>query len=1170
MATRRKLKDLSPWPALLLEGQLLTASTVQKVVDQDADHQLPTDYGLHKNMNLRNEIDIRFRLGQTRYQAFVGSKNTQADSVTIGLGETKRFVTDLLHETLSFDDLSPGEIPLAAIAGQGRIPVVVCDPQHKLDERTDALSTTRSQSANTALQDYLNDQEEALWGIACNGHTLRLMRDNESLTRPAYVEFNLQHIFENEDVSSFAALWMLLHRSRFGVADAPVTDCSLERWKEQGTKDGEAIRDDLAKQVTEALKALGSGFLNDNASLRENLTSQGEIDLVDFFNELLRLVYRLIFLMVAEDRNLLHHPNKSTQVARKLYADGYGTQQLREISLQRDARDKYSDRYEALKIVLEALSETDATRRDILGLPALGGLFGAGRSPILEGLVLSNEALLRAVYKLGYFKRDEATTAVNWGQMETEELGSVYESLLELQPQLGPFGKTLQFANEVAEKKGNQRKTTGSYYTPDSLVQALLDTALDPVLERIEKEANSETEAAERMLALTVIDPACGSGHFLLAAARRMATRIARLRHEGTPSLADYRHALREVARGCLYGVDRNPMAVELAQVALWIETIDPGYPLGFFDAQIRCGDSLLGVFDLEVLEDGIPDGAYKALTGDDKEIAKYYKNVNKKYRDNKATEFDFAGGDIGVGLSAKPVVKSFASMFRMPEEELWQVRKKAARYVELRESEEFQKLYHSADLYIGAFLTPKVGEQPTGASAHTIPTTIELYQALAGNPLPQNLSQAVAASRKARAFHWPLEFPHVMEAGGFDVVLGNPPWDLLKIEPSQDKAYFSKIQNFFKLGQFDILNGRRDLYKLFLAILPKLLRKGAEAGLIIPVGWVLEQDSEDLRAMLRKVGSIRKIAYIQNSGKSIFKSVDSRYLFVLLNYSGRIGQTPSVSALIKGDLELRKNVSYYGHNSEGGDTNEIIGIHPSRTDYKGWIDLKHQIAEQNTMRFYLTAEWHASSDKAYAIDCSNDDAIAVGKNSNIHQYNDWYERPSFCVKDSEAKIKSSNKTPMLIGTNARILVRDIVRSDDTVSLIACLTKRKLSSYDTPAVCIRGGESVISRLHGKFLVAYLNSSIGTYMVRPFLDKHLKGYVLAHVPVPNFIATDSHLLVIADKVVEIERLAADREEPVWKTNSGKQLLIDIDELLFEYFSISELTRDLVRSGTHLYS
>ena len=90
------------------------------------------------------------------------------------------------------------------------------------------------------------------------------------------------------------------------------------------------------------------------------------------------------------------------------------------------------------------------------------------------------------------------------------------------------------------------------------------------------------------------------------------------------------------------------------------------------------------------------------------------------------------------------------------------------------------------------------------------------------------------------------------------------------------------------------------------------------------------------------------------------------------------------------------------------------------------------------------------------------------------------------------------------------------------------------------------------------------------MVRPFLDKHLKGYVLAHVPVPNFIATDSHLLVIADKVVEIERLAADREEPVWKTNSGKQLLIDIDELLFEYFSISELTRDLVRSGTHLYS
>ena len=176
------------------------------------------------------------------------------------------------------------------------------------------------------------------------------------------------------------------------------------------------------------------------------------------------------------------------------------------------------------------------------------------------------------------------------------------KSLLELQPQLGDDGKTLNFASEAAEQKGNQRKTTGSYYTPDSLVQALLDTALDPVLDKTEAEAD---DPAEALLKLSVIDPACGSGHFLLAAARRIATRVARIRAEGTPSLADFRHALRDVARCCIHGVDRNPMAVELTKVALWIETVDPGLPLGFFDAQIRCGDSLLGVFDLKVSRRG-------------------------------------------------------------------------------------------------------------------------------------------------------------------------------------------------------------------------------------------------------------------------------------------------------------------------------------------------------------------------------------------------------------------------------------------------------------------------------------------------------------------------------------------------------------------------------------
>src|SRR3546814_6063502 len=177
--------------------------------------------------------------------------------------------------------------------------------------------------------------------------------------------------------------------------------------------------------------------------------------------------------------------------------------------------------------------------------------------------------------------------------------------------------------------------SSGSYYTPDSLVQTLLDSARDPVLDRVGAEAE---DPAAALLSVTVIDPACGSGHFLLAAARCIATRLARARTGGVAAPDDYRHALRDVARACIHGVDRNPMAVELTKVALWIETVEPGRPLGFLDANIRCGDALLGVFDLEALRHGIPDAAYKALTGDDKETARYFARRNASERSEEHT----------------------------------------------------------------------------------------------------------------------------------------------------------------------------------------------------------------------------------------------------------------------------------------------------------------------------------------------------------------------------------------------------------------------------------------------------------------------------------------------------------------------------------------------------
>lgn len=908
---RKPISDMSAWPSLSLEGNLIAPAMIARIDQRDAPEQAPDDYAVRKGLTIREEISTAFRVGQSHFDAFANLEAPSQDA-------TRRFVSGFFKETFGFHDLAPAAAPLAMIASE-RVPVVVVPPSETLDRRSPTLSVDRSRSPAFALQDYLNDTEESLWGVVTNGTHLRLMRDNASLTRPAYIEADLAQIFSTEDIASFAALWLLIHRSRFGASDTPATDCPLERWREAGSREGEAARDRLADQVQIALKVLGSGFLEANPDLSAKLKS-GEVNLTTWFNELLRLVYRLIFLMVAEDRNLLH-PAKSKAEARSLYAEGYSLAALRKQCYRAATWDKHHDRYEGIKIVFQAL----AHGQEALALPALGGLFAEDRLPHLETAHLRNRAFMEALYRLSWLADKTGMVPVNWRAMETEELGSVYESLLELQPQLGDDGKTLLFASEAAEQKGNQRKTTGSYYTPDSLVQALLDTALDPVLDKTEAKAD---DPAKALLNLSVIDPACGSGHFLLAAARRIATRLARIRAEGTPSMDDFRHALRDVARCCIHGVDRNPMAVELTKVALWIETVDPGLPLGFFDAQIRCGDALLGIFDLKVLEDGIPDAAYKPLTGDDKDVAKFYERANKDAKKGQGT-FDFSGGQSD--LPTAPLSAEFSDLRDLPENTVEDVEAKAKAYRSLRKQDAFLRARMGCNLYTAAFLIPKTGEVPSGNSERTVPTSQDVWLAVGQGKGRKPIMENAKAATEARALHWPLEFPDVLGRGGFDVVLGNPPWERIKL---QEKEFFAArdaeiatarnkaardrlikalrsaekgsaknqlFQEFEKEkrlseansifvrldggegGRF-ALTGTGDVntYALFAELFARLVGKKGRAGIIVPTGIATDATTAPFFAWLIEEKRLASLMDFENS-LPIFPTVHRSFKFCLL-----------------------------------------------------------------------------------------------------------------------------------------------------------------------------------------------------------------------------------------------------------------------------------------------
>jgi hypothetical protein len=329
-------------------------------------------------------------------------------------------------------------------------------------------------------------------------------------------------------------------------------DCWLEKWSQTAEEQGTRAREKLRDGVERAIRALGAGFLNTkgNAQLQADLRA-GTLSTQDFYRQLLRVVYRLLILLVAEEKKTdddqdLFHPPGTTLEIRKRYARFYSIGRLRTLASQRRGT-IHTDVYESLKVLFLKLRNGYAP----LGIPGLGSfLFSERATPDLDNTVLANEHLLDAVRQLCFTEDTSGRggavrRTVDFGNLGSDELGSVYESPLELQPRVytdeGPF--------TLAISAGSERKTTGSHYTPTSLINCLLDSALDPVVEEALKKPNAE----QALLDLKICDTACGSGHFLIAAAGRMAKHLARLRTgDDEPSLAAIQRAKRDIIGRCL------------------------------------------------------------------------------------------------------------------------------------------------------------------------------------------------------------------------------------------------------------------------------------------------------------------------------------------------------------------------------------------------------------------------------------------------------------------------------------------------------------------------------------------------------------------------------------------------------------------------------------------
>ncbi|MBL8481623.1 MAG: N-6 DNA methylase, partial [Rhodocyclaceae bacterium] len=783
---RRNHQELA-FSALSIEGGLLAPDFLNKVAHLEAAEQADADYDIPRGLRLRDEIGRYWKIARQLWQDFA-ARRVRTD-ISTQAATLRDFLEPLLRHAFGFADIAAvgqqalGErlFPIGFAAGAGRVPLILAAHDQPLDKPDAHFGDgVRRRSPFLLAQEYLNAHQGTLWALVCNGLKLRILRDNPSLTRPAYIEADLEALFGDDLYPDFAALWLLAHASRFGKAGAEPGDCPLERWRNTAQEDGIRARDRLRAGVTEALRALGTGFVahRANAELRRRLDS-GELSTRAYFEQLLRLIYRLIFLATIEDRELVFAPDASAD-ARARYLAGYSLARLRRLAARRRSYDSHADLWQALSITFAGLG----AGQPALGLPALGGLFAADQCADLHTAQLDNAALLSALFSLCFFRDGAALSRVNYRDMDSEELGSVYESLLELVPQLTLAGGARRFGfagdEDAASSRGNARKLTGSYYTPDSLVQELIKSALVPVIERTL--AENPAQPIDALLALTVCDPACGSGHFLLAAARRIAEEVARLRAaDGNPLPADYRLALRDVVARSIHGVDKNPLAVELARTALWLEAYTPERPLTFLDAHLRCGDALLGVLDPAVLDAGIPDQAFNALSGDDKNVASRIKKANRDAL-KAIAKVRAPTGQFGLPLQAEADADAFE---HLPDDTLTAVEAKRAAWIELQARLAASRARLAADLFVAAFVLPKTPE-----TEKRVPTSQDLWLVQNGSsPRPGVADAASRAASAAQAFHWWQAFPQVRAKGGFDVLLGNPPWERIKL---QEEEFFA------------------------------------------------------------------------------------------------------------------------------------------------------------------------------------------------------------------------------------------------------------------------------------------------------------------------------------------------------------------------------------------
>jgi len=682
------------------------------------------------------------------------------------------------------------------------------------------------------------------WGILTNGRQWRLYHSRTAHKLEVFYEVDLPELLESNNVDTFLYFYTFFRRGAFDPGTL-----SLDHILTTSTEYAQGISDSLRQQVYDALRYVAQGFLDytDN-----RLTPTLETNKLIYDNSLI-LLYRMLFILYAEARDLL--PLQDNIRYRRVY------------SLDAIKKDVVSQLQEGLILPDSGLIWTrlkELFKIINLGSPPLtvttfnGGLFDPERHPFLEQYIAGDLNLCRAIDKLARV----SLQFVDYRDLAERHLGTIYEGLLEytLHVATEPMVE-LRSSSKIVPAQGvskkdvvaefqpgevylvtdrGERKLTGSYYTPDYIVKYMVDEAVRPVLDEAVRDAQTDAERIQAVLSINVLDMSMGSGHFPVEVTEYIARYLVELGVQPEETVeADLTYWKRRVARQCIYGVDLNSLAVELAKLSLWLSTAAKDRPLSFLDHHLRTGNALIGSWLSDVAAGQHPKT---------KQLQKRAKQLEEAQKEAGQLALSLLDDEFRQNTSS--ALDSIASIERNPGDTVEDVKAQEAAYEELRRRFSEKYLYLAN---LGAALYYNLEE--VGSDVWRPLADYALGKAVEHAQTPQFenwLDKATRLAKSKHFFHWELEFPNIFfdsqgqplgERAGFDVVIGNPPY-VRQEQLSIDKSFFQE--------HYEVYHGVADLFVYFFAQGLRLLRENGRLAYISSNSWIRANYATLLRQYLR------------------------------------------------------------------------------------------------------------------------------------------------------------------------------------------------------------------------------------------------------------------------------------------------------------------------------